>query len=44
MQFMEANASDQGKLFKSANRLLSIKESLAPFYPDHVDVAGERCC
>ena len=36
MQFMEENASDRGKLFKSENRLLVIKESLAPFYPDHV--------
>ena len=37
MQFVEENGSDQGKLFKSANRLLGIKESLAPFYPDHLD-------
>ena len=37
MQFMEENSSDRGKLFKSENRLLGIKESLAPFYPDHVD-------
>ena len=34
---MEENGSDQGKLFKSANSLLGIKESLAPFYPDHLD-------
>ena len=33
MQFME----NQGKLFKSANRLLAIKESLAPCFPDHLD-------
>ena len=37
MQFMEENGSDQGKLFKSANRLLGIKESLAPCFPDHLD-------
>ena len=29
MQFMEENGSDQGKLFKSSNRFLGIKESLA---------------
>ena len=33
MQFME----NQGKLFKSANRLLAIKECLAPCFPDHLD-------
>ena len=37
MQFVEENGSDQGKLFKSVNRLLGIKKSLAPFYPDHLD-------
>ena len=37
MQFMEENGSDQGKLFKSANRLLGIKESLTPCFPDHLD-------
>ena len=37
MQFMEENGSDQGKLFKSANRLLGIKESLAACFPDHLD-------
>ena len=37
MQFMEENSSNQGKLFKSANRLLAIKESLAPCFPDHLD-------
>ena len=34
---MEENGSDQGKLFKSANRLLGIKESLAACFPDHLD-------
>ena len=37
MQFMEENGSDQGKLFKSANRLLGIKESLAPCFPDPLE-------
>ena len=36
-QFMEEKGTDQGKLFKSANRLLGIKESLAPCFPDHLD-------
>ena len=35
-QFMEEKGADQRKLFKSANRLLGIKESLAPCFPDHL--------
>lgn len=38
-QFMEVKGADQRKLFKSANsrnRLLGIKESLAPCFPDHL--------
>ena len=37
MQFMEENGSDRGKLFKYANGLLGIKESLAPCFRDHLD-------
>ena len=37
IQFMEENGSDQGKLFKSANRLVGIQVSLAPCFPDHLD-------